>query len=415
MRTIWLVARHEFCNTLRKRSFWLLSVLLPILLVGANLFGLSQDPEFAPPSPDDEPPPLPHVALVDASGLMGSIPAELPPDLFQPYPGEAEARAALAAGEVDQVVIIPADYLSSGRVDLIAERFQLFSQSSAGLAGAAHGGLLDYLLAYNLAGDAGLAAAVLDPLPAGQVEAVVLAPAAEQRDAESQLTAILVAQFMPLIFYMILLTGSGFLLQSVTAEKENRTAEVLLLSVNPRQLMLGKVLGLGLAALIQLSFWLLGGYLAFGRGLAAMQMSAFTFSPALIVWILLYLAFGYLLYGAITAAAGAIAPNAREGAAINWLLILPLLPTLLFSTQILEEPNGPLAVGLSLFPFSAPGAMVTRLALTDVPAWQLLLSLVGLIATAYLFVALAARFFRPENLLSDARFSWRRLAAGWHT
>jgi ABC-2 type transport system permease protein len=70
-------------------------------------------------------------------------------------------------------------------------------------------------------------------------------------------------------------------------------------------------------------------------------------------------------------------------------------------------------LALSLFPLSAPSAMVTRLAVAPVPLWQILVSLGGLAVTTYVFVSLAARFFRAGNLLSSESFSWKRLATGW--
>jgi ABC-2 type transport system permease protein len=79
----------------------------------------------------------------------------------------------------------------------------------------------------------------------------------------------------------------------------------------------------------------------------------------------------------------------------------------------LEDPNGTLSVVLSLFPFSAPSAMVTRLAVAQVPLWQILVSLAGLALTAYLFLSLSVRFFRSSNLLSYDPFNLKRLATEW--
>jgi ABC-2 type transport system permease protein len=199
----------------------------------------------------------------------------------------------------------------------------------------------------------------------------------------------------------------------VVAEKENRTAEVLLLSLNPRELMIGKMLAMSLVMWLQVVVWVGGGILILNRGAEVLNMARFTFPPGFLVWALLFLVFGYLLFASVMAAAGAIAPTAREGAQVTWLLILPLMPTLMFGPAFLEDPNGTLSVVLSLFPFSAPSAMVTRLAVAQVPLWQIVVSLAGLALSAYLFVLLAARFFRAGNLLSDESFHWRRLATGW--
>jgi ABC-2 type transport system permease protein len=156
-----------------------------------------------------------------------------------------------------------------------------------------------------------------------------------------------------------------------------------------------------------------GGLLLLDRGAIWLSAGSFALPPGFVVWASLFLVLGYLLFASVMATAGAIAPNAREGAQVTWLLVLPLLPTLMFSSLFVEEPNHPLVLASSLFPFSAPAAMVTRLTVGTVPLWQILLSLAGLALTTYLFVVLAGRFFRAGNLLSDASFSWRRLAFGW--
>jgi ABC-2 type transport system permease protein len=136
-------------------------------------------------------------------------------------------------------------------------------------------------------------------------------------------------------------------------------------------------------------------------------------TPALMFWLLLYLILGYLLYGSIMAAAGALAPTAREGGQATWLMVMPLIPTLLFISEFAEDPQGTLPLVLSLFPLTAPSAMVTRLALAPIPFWQVAVSLGGVILTAYLFVSLAARFFRADNLLSGEAFSLKRFFSAW--
>jgi len=113
------------------------------------------------------------------------------------------------------------------------------------------------------------------------------------------------------------------------------------------------------------------------------------------------------------AAAGAIANSAREGNQAIWLLVLPLMPVLMFGPLLLESPNSPLVLVLSLFPFSSPAAMVTRLAVQAVPLWQIGLSLALLAGTTYAAVVLGARFFRADNLISAESFSWKRFVGGW--
>jgi ABC-2 type transport system permease protein len=225
--------------------------------------------------------------------------------------------------------------------------------------------------------------------------------------------AQMVATLLPLVYYFLLLMGSSYLMRSVVAEKENRTAEVLLVSVDPRRLMVGKILAMSVVTLIQVAVWVGGGMLVLNRGSILMNAAAFSFPAGFILWAILFLILGFLLFASIMAAAGAISNSAREANQVIWLLILPQMPVLMFSSLFLEDPNSTFVVIMSLFPFSAPSAMVTRLAMTNVPLWQILVSLAGLALVAYAFVALAARFFRAGNLLSQEGFNWRRLATAW--
>ena len=91
------------------------------------------------------------------------------------------------------------------------------------------------------------------------------------------------------------------------------------------------------------------------------------------------------------------------------------MPTLMFGPMLIESPDSPLVLILSLFPFSSPAAVVTRLAVQTVPLWQIGLSLALLAATTYVVVGLAARFFWADNFLSAEAFNWRWFLGGWRT
>jgi ABC-2 type transport system permease protein len=422
MRNIWLVIKHDVSVTVRQRSFWIFTLLVPALLLAINAYSIIQrgGPNSTDQGADSQEATsatladLSGIGLVDEAGLIAEMPSGVPPDLFVRFPDEAAARAALEAGEIPQYVYLPADYVATGEITVYDQGFQLFSTGeNMGVAFASNQAwILPYVINYNLVGDQQLLDALQNPVPSALTEFHALQPPA-QDNTQTQAMAELVASVMPYIYYFLLVMGSSYLMRSVVAEKENRTAEVLLLSLNPRELMIGKMLAMSLVMWLQVVVWVGGGILILDRGAEVMNMARFTFPPGFLAWALGFLVCGYLLFASVMAAAGAIAPTAREGAQVTWLLILPLMPTLMFGPAFLEDPNGTLSVVLSLFPFSAPSAMVTRLAVAQVPLWQILVSLAGLAATAYLFVVLAARFFRSGNLLSDESFNWRRMATGW--
>ena len=420
MRSVWLVIRHEVRTTIRRPMFWVMTFLMPVLLLAPQIYSAIQDSGLDLGGVDTgkteevSAADMPVIGLVDEAGLIVEMPEDFPPNLFRRYADEAAARAALERDEIEQYIHIPADYIASGDIIVYDKNFQIMagSEDMGSAFYSASEGMLGYLIALNLTGDAQLAAALRSPIPEAYAARHVINPP-EEADGDARAMAEVVSRVMPYLFYFILLVGSSYLLRSVAAEKENRTIEVLLLSLHPRQLMMGKILGLSVVTLIQLGVWFWGGLLILDRGSVLMDVSGFAFSPGFIAWGILFLALGFLLFASVMAAAGAMAPTAREANQVIWLLILPLMPTLMFSNLFLEEPNSPLVLFLSLFPFSAPSAMVTRLAITQVPLWQITSGLGGLALTTYLMVVLAGRFFRASNLLSNVPFSLRRFATGW--
>ena len=176
--------------------------------------------------------------------------------------------------------------------------------------------------------------------------------------------------------------------------------------------MLGKVIGLGVIALVQMAIWLGGGSSCWSAGrLAAAALAGKGLSLAFFAWAMLFFIFGYIVYAAALGALGALAPTMREGSQFTFVLLLPLLIPLWLNNVFFQDPHGAVATALSLFPLTAPTAMVTRLSTGGVPPWQPFVALAGLVVTAYLFVLLAARFFRADTLLSNASISWGRIAS----
>jgi ABC-2 type transport system permease protein len=422
MRNIWLVIKHDIGVTLRQRSFWIFTFLVPVILLALNIYNVIESDAVgssAPAAGEEETTPempgLPAIGLVDEANLIAEMPPGFPEDFFVRYPDQAAARAALEDGTVEQYVYLPADYVRESQIEIYDLNFQIM-MAGEGMGVAPLGGnsawVLPYIINYNLVDDEQLLVALRNPVPGALAEYHALRPTAEA-EGENQDLARVVGTVLPYIYYFLLIMGGSYLMRSVVAEKENRTAEVLLLSVNPRELMVGKMLAMSGVMWLQVIVWVGGGIIMLNKGADLLNLAQYSFPPGFVAWAIVFLILGYLLYASVMAAAGAIAPNAREGGQVVWLLVLPLMPTLMFGTVFMEDPNGTLSTALSLFPFSAPSAMVTRLALAEVPLWQILVSLAGLALTAYLFVVLAGRFFRSGNLLSQESFNWRRLATGW--
>jgi ABC-2 type transport system permease protein len=202
---------------------------------------------------------------------------------------------------------------------------------------------------------------------------------------------------------------SGYLLQSVTEEKENRVVEILLSSVPALPLMAGKVVGLGAAGLTQVAIWV-------GTAMVALplinQQFALSISIPVVTLILavVFFALGYLSYGAIYAAVGALSPGAREAqqyaSFFGFVAVIPIVLLPLF----LSDPNGAAPFVLSLLPLTAPASVLAVLALSDSPPWLLIAaSLVSQVAFVVVAIGAAGRIFRATVLLYGVRPSVRRI------
>jgi ABC-2 type transport system permease protein len=210
---------------------------------------------------------------------------------------------------------------------------------------------------------------------------------------------------------MSIFITSGYLLQSVTEEKENRVVEIVLSSVPPLPLMAGKVLGLGAAGLTQVVIWV-------GTALVAMPLINQQFSanvqitPLVLMLAVIYFALGYLAYGAIFAAIGAISPGSREAQQYSGFLGFFAVIPLIFSSVFLTDLSSPIVWILTLFPLTTPATMLQVLVLSPtVPWFQVVVSLAVLIVFVALATVGSARVFRATVLLYGVRPSMKRIMA----
>ena len=336
---------------------------------------------------------------VDMSGLVRTIPPGLPLDTLKGFSDISAAQAALQSGEISAYYIIPENYLRSGDVTLVMPDFNpltIVDQSD----------VMQWVLDVNLLnGDTRLASRIQNPL---NLQVTVL-NSSSPRDQQNPLTFFL-PYAVTLIYYFIILMTSSLLLNSVTKEKENRVIEILMMSVTPRQLLVGKIVALGLAGLLQTCLWVGTGYLMLRLSGGTFNLpAAFQLPPSFLLWAIVFFLLGYLLYASLMAAIGALVPNLREASQATFIVILPLLIPLMSISVLISAPDGGLATTLSLVPFTSPVAMMTRLAAGSVPFWQPLLAAALLAITAILVLRLVAGMYRAQTLLTGQPFSLKRL------
>ena len=255
MSNVFIIIKHEISTTLRKRSFWLTTFLLPAAILAMSLGSQAlarssmatdgSNPLFSGFMSGPKP-----VGYVDQAGLIKQIPDQLPANLkmkqdqLQAYADQAAAQAALAAQDINKYYVIPADFIKTGNLLVVDSNFSVFNSLE-------NNDYFEYLIRLNLVGDSNLAVMLADPT--AQIKTQALAPQSETKDEGFGSFGVPFAVLM--IFYLVITMTGTFMLQSVTKEKENRTIEVLLVSLRPRDLMLGKILGLGVVALLQMAVW----------------------------------------------------------------------------------------------------------------------------------------------------------------
>ncbi len=320
------------------------------------------------------------------------------------------ALEALRAGDVEEVYVIPVDYIGTGAASVYRKEEVAFSFGRARGHRALETILSRSLLMEGVPED--VRARVARPLDRSAIATYVLAEDGSwsEQDATSRIARMAIPGVFGILLLMSLMTSAGYLLQGVSEEKENRVIEVILSSIRPDRLLFGKLLGLGAAGLLQLLVWVSVTSLATSLVAAAALavLDAYLFFACLVFFVL-----GYLLIGSLMTGTGALGTTARESQqmAAIWS-IAAVLPPAVTWMAILEEPNGWLARGLGWFPLSAPITMMIRIGTGQVPLWDVLVAILCLVAGVYLSVRASAALFRLGLLMYGSRPSLRQIVRG---
>ncbi len=401
MAKILLVLRHEFLTMIRRPSF--LFGMLGVPLIGVAVFIIAgvlnrnsqaqsvlEEVISGPQGEATE-------GYVDLSGIIQTIPGSVPQGMLVAYPDEAAARAALQMGEISAYYLVPEDYLVSGDVIYIRPDFNPLGSSGQSQ-------LFEWVLQVNLlGGDAALATLINGPLYLQKTSQMP----EPQRD-EANIMTFFLPYAVTLLFYIVILGSASLLLSNVAKEKQSRVMEVLMSSVTPRQLLAGKIIGLGLLGLLQTLIWVGIGRILLARSGQTFNLPvAFQLPTSFLIWGLIFFLLGYAVYASLMAGLGALVPNLREASQSTFVVIFPLIIPMFLINVLISDPHGIISTVMSLFPLTAPVAMMTRLSAGGVPFWQPVLAALLLAATAVLVVRSVARMFRAQTLLSGQSFNRR--------
>ena len=394
MKNTWLVLRQEVINTLTRRSFLLTAFGIPLISITIfTVVALFNRPDPSPISGLVDPDSSNNrttEGYVDQSGLIETLPENMPADSLLSYEDEDSAKNAILSGEISGYYLIPEDYLEQGQLVYVSGDFNPMDAFD-------RGSIIDRVIQINLLeGDASLATLINSPFA---LQVMVLNPST-RINQDTPLTFFLPYGVM-LLYYMLILMSAGFLVSSLNKERESRVLEIMLVTVTPKELLAGKFIALGLMGLLVNILWVGSAYGLMVLGGTTIQLpEEFQLAPYVLIWGGVFFILGYAVYASLLGAVGAMLPNLRETSQATVVVIMPMIIPLMFITVMIAQPNGFLAVALSLFPLTSPVTMMLRLTVTNVPSWQLLLSIVLLLLAAFIILWAVAGLFRAQTMLT---------------
>lgn len=400
LRLVRLVAQRDYIRTVKRRGFLLGTLLLPLGVV--VILGISSLAAQGSAAGQAGP-----ILVVNESSVPMTADTGLTPNVV--LVDRATADASLNSHLASAYFLIPSTWPGDPTISQVSLGTAAGGSPLAALTQQQTAqGEVQLLTRVSLLKASGLSdEALVELLTPSTFESVTTTgePVSEADVAAS----FFLPYAFTLIFILSIFITSGYLLQSVTEEKENRVVEIILSSIPALPLMAGKVLGLGAAGLTQVAIWVLTAIIALP--LANQQFSLNLGIPISTVLLgFVFFTLGYLSYGAIFAAIGALAPGAREGQQYgSFFGVLAVIP-LIFSSVFLTDLSSPIVLVLCLFPLTAPAAMLEVLALSPSPPWPLIIvSLIVQILFVVVAVVASGRIFRATVLLYGVRPSARRI------
>lgn len=362
------------------------------------------------------------LAVIDESGIVLPTLVEHQPDYLVLAPTTEPLDSALRSDRYNGVLVIGADVAANPKAtlymhDAASVEFEGLLTSQIGDA------VRDYRLkSYNIDN----IQQILDESEANVNLSTIRVDDEGEGESTSSFLSFGIGLFSTFILYMFLLMYGQMVMTSIIEEKSNRVLELVVSSVKPTQLMLGKILGVGLVAVVQIIIWalLLGAMSmvvmpmlvpdavmtqvnAMNAGtldaasasvdLDMLQAISYFGSPAAILslfgYLLLFLIGGFLFYASIFAAIGSAVDNIQDASQLQSFAVIPIILALIFSLTVAQEPNSTLAVWLSMIPFTSPMVMLCRIPFS-IPSWEIVTSLLILYISFVVMAWISGKIYR---------------------
>lgn len=396
-----IVARFEFLKIVKRKQFLLITfgfpiffLLIMIIPMMANMMVLDDDPD------------LKSIGYIDQTGLFnlsykntaGSQAIVSVKEInksieFIQYTGNEEAEEAIISKTISSYIIIPDDYLKNGTIELYSTNVG-FDFQEMELSAQLSEIIITTLLTDKVDDDT--LARIIEPV---DMKLFTIDTAGDVK--EKGISDIIGDFALPFITGMLLIitifSASGYLLRGVAEEKETRVIEIILSSLTPRELLTGKIIGLGCVGLLQITIWISIGTMG------SIYVLPVVIKPLVLLLAFVYFILGFLLFASIMAGVGAISGSMQEAQQLVGIFTFIAIAPMMFMQVLVTKPDGAISTFLSLFPLTSPVAMLSRIAVSDVPVYQIAASILILIVSVYFVIILSSRLFRVGLLMYGKR------------
>ncbi|MDO4320461.1 MAG: ABC transporter permease [Bacteroidales bacterium] len=393
-----IIIAREYLERVKRKSFIISTILMPILMLGMmvapTLIAIMSGPEER------------VIAVIDDSGVIAPTLQNEGEITFRQFGGDM--ASAKANEDYDAILVIGRDVVSQPKGNV-----SLYTRGAPSIQTE------DYIESQLDRTIENLRIKQYDIANLSQILEEVKVDVAldtfridkEEESATSSILSYILGTVTMFILYMFILLYGQMVMTSIIEEKNNRVLELVVSSVKPNDLMMGKIMGIGLVAITQImiwavlliacSIWVMPGLISAasategneGMASALAQLGDTGFMINLLVYLVLFLIGGYLFYSSIYAAIGSAVDNIQDASQLQSIAIVPIILALIISMTVVNDPNSSLAVWTSMIPFTSPMVMMARLPF-GIPAWQPLVSIVILAISFFGLIWIAAKIYR---------------------
>ena len=392
-----IIISREYLERVKRKSFIISTLLVPVLMIALMLapaaIMLFDTPESK------------SVVVIDDTGVVAQRLKNSDEITFVDY--KMPLDSARADQDIEAILVVGAKAVDNPNANItMYYRGAPSLSTDSYISGQLESAIEDIRLeAYNVAN----IRQILDEVQVNLSYPTIRIDK-EEETGTSSILSYFIALTMDMMLYMFILIYGTMVMNSIIEEKNNRVLEIVVSSVKPASLMLGKIAGIGLVAVTQILIWavLLGACSAWLMPMLASmpdvaesadmanalgQLSDIGYVVSLFVYMLLFFIGGYFFYSAIYAAIGSAVDNVQDASQLSSVATMPVIIGIVVSMSVMQNPGSDMAFWVSIFPFTSPMAMMSRLPF-GVPFWELALSLVLLYASVLALIWLCAKIYR---------------------